>query len=380
MPAIWASSERPLFVRTVWMDGVRHAVLSPDDPVVVNPRLRRRPRTSEEKRDLLAMRQRQMQETRLDRLNSCFMNLQVVVEKNFPDNGNEGSPSTRLVRRRSAPPCTRMCAEKAGSSLLEIYVNEIDDKSDEDDRESRRSLEKEERIVPTVGETAFARNPDVGRALYLRRGTFPAITECKQVEGSSDAYWNPLSERVLQWLDLSGRAHDYEPEVESDEGSRYENEDARGRWGSAVRRRRRRMRHLLRRRESSVSAERERRVAVQNYKLQKNCKLERVARATVENETKFARKRLSRINDATGREEARKKESTARGASSDVSKDRASSADESDPRNENDSQDEREDLLTVWTPPGRLQLHIVMPNFNSVVEKRASSLESLVRD
>ncbi|XP_049855422.1 uncharacterized protein LOC126335989 [Schistocerca gregaria] len=32
MPARWASSQRPLLVRTVWVDGARHAILSADDP------------------------------------------------------------------------------------------------------------------------------------------------------------------------------------------------------------------------------------------------------------------------------------------------------------------------------------------------------------
>lgn len=348
MPAIWASSERPLFVRTVWIDGIRHAILSPDDPVV-NPRLHRhRPRTSKEK-SLLAMHQQT--ETRLDRLSSCFMNLHVVVEKNFPD--DKVSSSTRIVRRQSAPPCARICADKTGG-LLEIYMNDIDNKSDNG---GCRSLGKEEMAMQT-GKSDFTCNSDVEQSFCLQRDKFSVMTECKQVDRSSDTRWNPLSERVLQWLDLSGRAQNYKPEMESEEGSKFEDDR---RWGSA-----RRRRHLPRRRDSSVSTGRER-IAVQNYKFQKNCKLECVMKAM---EAKFARKRLSETSDAT-EDEVRKEESTA-SVLTDVTN-------ENGLKDENESRDERENLLTVWTPPGRLQLHIVMPNFSSV-EKRASSLESLACD
>jgi len=339
MPAIWASSERPLFVRTVWVDGMRHAVLSPDDPVV-NSRLRRHPPASMEKR---FPAKHQQAETRLDHLNNCFMNLHVVVEKNFP---NSKIPP-RIVRRQSAPPCTRMCSEKTGG-LLEIYVNDVD-KLDED-REDDATLENEKLTFPTS--ESFDYNGSVGQPLRLQRDAFSALAECKQADRSSDAHWNPLSERVLQWLDLSGRAQDYELETGSEANPRVR-EDRR--W-------RRRRRHLSQTREDSVFAERER-VVVQNYKLQKNFKLEC--------ETKFARKRnLSRMKDKTEENGVLSKEESI------GSKERAPSAEEDDLTNEDESRDDRP---AVWSPPGRLQLHIVMPNF-SFVEKRTSSLESLACD
>lgn len=333
MPAIWTSSERPLFVRTVWVDGMRHTVLSPDDPVV-NPRLRRHPRTPMEKS---FPAKHQQTETRLDRLNNCFMNLHVVVEKNFPDS----KIPPRIVRRQSAPPCTRMCSEKTGG-LVEIYVN---DKLDEDSVNCQ-TLENEETTFETSENFDYN---SVGQSLRLQQNAFSAMTECKQADRPSD--WNPLSERVLQWLDLSGKAQDYEVETGSEENRRIR-EDRR--WG-VVRRRR----HLSQTREGSMFTERER-VVVQNYKLQKNFKLEC--------ETKFARKRLSRVRVKTEEDEVRKEESIG-------SKTRATSA-EGDLRNEDES---RNDRSTVWSPPGRLQLHIVMPSFNSV-EKRTSSLESLACD
>lgn len=327
---------------------MRHAVLSPDDPAV-NPRLRQRPRTPAEKSGDFPAKSHQPAEARLDRLNTCFMNLHVVVEKNFSDSKNPA----KIARRQSAPPCTRMCSEKTGG-LLEIYVNDID-KLDED-CENCETLEGEESTFPT-NETLFHYG-NVGQSLRLRREMFSDMTECKQADRSLDAQWNPLSERVLQWLDLSGRAQDYELEMES-EGSSKAEEDRR--WRAA-----RRRRHLSQTRDSSVYAERER-IAVQNYKLQKSCKFECVTKIT---EVKFARKRLSKMKNVTDGE-VRKEEGA-------ESKERIeSNAGEDDLKNEEDQS--RDDALAVWTPPGRLQLHIVMPSFNSA-EKRASSLESLACD
>lgn len=324
---------------------MRHAVLSPDDPVV-NPRLRRHPRASAEK---TLPAKHQQAEARLDRLNSCFMNLHVVVEKNFPDS----KIPPRLVRRQSAPPCTRLCGEKSGG-LLEIYVENDVDKLD-DDCVNYRTLENEEATFPTG--MSFDYNSNVGQSLRLQRDAFSTMTEYKQVDRSSDhTHWNPLSERVLQWLDLSGRAQDYE--IETEEDSRGAREDRR--WSIA--RRRRRRRHLSQTREDSAFTERER-VVVQNYKLQKNFKLEC--------ETKFSRKRLSRAKDKTEGDGVREEEGEV------GSKERASNAEDDDARNDGD--DSRDDRSAAWSPPGRLQLHIVMPSFNSV-EKRASSLESLACD
>lgn len=365
MPAIWASSERPLFVRTVWVDGVRHAVLTPDDPVV-NPRLRRRARTSKEK-SFPTMHQQT--ESRLDRLNSCFTKLHVVVEKNFPD--RDKIPA-RIARRQSAPPCARMCAEKTGG-LLEIYVNDVG-KSDEDRKDFQTSEKGEETTaVVSADETVLDYSSgSVGRSLScLRRHAFSTVMAREQTDGSSDAHWNPLSERVLQWLDLSGRTQDYELEAESEDSSRRTEDDRR--W-SAVRRRRH---HLQQRRESSASVARER-IVVQNYKLQKsNCKLDCLAKLA-DDEARFARRRLPKIKDARTEDETRKGEAAGPRVPSSVStKSRVLNAEEDDSKDdEGESQD---GLLTMWSPPGRLQLHIVMPNFNSV-DKRASSLESLVCD
>ncbi|XP_013145288.1 PREDICTED: uncharacterized protein LOC106108596 [Papilio polytes] len=47
MPALWQASQRPMYIRTVWIDGFRHAILTHDDPhyIELNSK-RRRPHSS----------------------------------------------------------------------------------------------------------------------------------------------------------------------------------------------------------------------------------------------------------------------------------------------------------------------------------------------
>ncbi|KOB75075.1 Uncharacterized protein OBRU01_08134 [Operophtera brumata] len=46
MPALWQSSQRPMYIRTVWVDGFRHAILTQDDPYLLKLAKRRRPNSS----------------------------------------------------------------------------------------------------------------------------------------------------------------------------------------------------------------------------------------------------------------------------------------------------------------------------------------------
>ncbi|KPI95706.1 hypothetical protein RR46_11419 [Papilio xuthus] len=47
MPALWQASQRPMYIRTVWIDGFRHAILTHDDPLYIELNSkRRRPHSS----------------------------------------------------------------------------------------------------------------------------------------------------------------------------------------------------------------------------------------------------------------------------------------------------------------------------------------------
>jgi len=273
------------------------------------------------------------------------VNLHVVVEKSLPD----GKVSSRIARRQSAPSRARACTERGGG-LLEIYVNDIDqsldDSLDGTQQHHRGILENEEAMYPTNG-------TDREQSSRSQRDPFSASERSKQADGRSpcDAHCNPLSERVLQWLDLSGRARDYEPEEQDSKESSTTEENRR--WRSV-----RRRRHFSQTRESSALATRER-IVVQNYKLRKNYKLDCI-------EAKPARKRSSRKDTI---EEQIRRESEIAGSKDQVA----------EGKNSKTEDESRKDLVAVWSSLGRLQLHIVMPSFNSV-EKRSSSLESIACD
>jgi len=276
------------------------------------------------------------------------VNLHVVVEKSLPD----GKVAPRITRRQSAPSRARACTERGGG-LLEIYVNDIDQSLDESlsgsQHHHRGILENEETMYPTNG-------IDREQSSRSQRDSFSASETSKPDERLPDAHCNPLSERVLQWLDLSGRARDYEPEEQDSKESSTSEENRRRRWRSVVRRRR----HFSQTRESSALAMRER-IVVQNYKLRKNYKFDCI-------EAKSTRKRSSRKDTI---EEQIRRESEIAG-----SKDRVAEGQEENSKNEDES---RKDLVAIWSSLGRLQLHIVMPSFNST-EKRSSSLESIACD
>ncbi|XP_053975997.1 uncharacterized protein LOC128874887 [Hylaeus volcanicus] len=324
MPAIWSSSERPISVRTVWVDGIRHAILSPDDPLV-DTESRRRSRSSRNKSYTTNYHH---PETELNHLNNCFANLHVVVGNNHL----ESKTSSQVYRKLSAPPYPRMSTPTFNT----------EGESSFDDNGKVEKVHRDRRIGKRKDGTR-------GRSAESERDSKPNIMECKQAQGTLDTFWNPLFERVLQWLDLSGRAQSYDFEEDSVESSPGDEER---KW-SPVKRRFPRFK-----RESFVERER---MAIQNYKLYKERNPEHVE--SEENKVK----RLPKIECT--REECSENGET----SSSLLKPCVKSKEHVG----NKVQTERK-ASSMWSPPGRLQLHIMMPNL--VCEENASSLESLIND
>jgi len=101
MPALvqrarWEASQRPLFVKTVWQNGVRHAILSKDDPLFAR---------SVESRARILQAQPVLQDQvptlppRPTELERCLMKLQLVLatepkNTNLPDRKNSESHGT----------------------------------------------------------------------------------------------------------------------------------------------------------------------------------------------------------------------------------------------------------------------------------------------
>lgn len=340
MPATWSSSERPISVRTVWVDGIRHAILSPDDPLI-NSKACRRSRVSKDKN---YSSEYQQPEPRLDRLNSCFANLRVVVDSNLSKN----TRSSRMYRKLSAPPCPRMSTSASNTAKVESSsVDSREDKKDHCD-------ETEEQVADILIDQPIAKDDAPGnRSLESEPNSGWNPVDCKQAEGTFDTFWNPLFERVLQWLDLSGRAQSYDFEEDFAETSPREGER---KW-SPVKRRLSRCK-----RESFVEKAR---VVTSNYKLHKDRNPERVGR----DEIKVSQRSLPKIR--TTREGFREKDGMF-GSNAEA----PSKSDEHVSRNE---VKRHEKVSSLWSPPGRIQLHIVMPNLISK-ENHASSQESLIND
>lgn len=146
-------------MRTVWVNGIRHAILSDDDPLVnLKPRKRTKARAPKEKESLKFYKPD----------NHRFVEMQVVVEK------SEAEQVTEVMSEDDIPEQITTIAEER----VEFRMDEI--------MKYMRSYkwEKEER----------------------EEALFPIPKSPK----SQDLDSNPLSERVLQWLDLCGRSVDYD--------------------------------------------------------------------------------------------------------------------------------------------------------------------------
>lgn len=173
MPAIWSSSERPISVRTVWVDGVRHAVLSKDDPVLHADTSRRSSKVSIVKKSV--PEKYEACSSILDSLNNCFVKLRVKVGKSRDEKRRK-----RVIQRQSAP-CSRSSYHHyrlINSSYRQTVKTPIDlEDSGTDSVDSAKSGD---------------------------------IEDDDMLNLSEDLHLNLLSDRVIQWLDLSGKVGDYE--------------------------------------------------------------------------------------------------------------------------------------------------------------------------
>ncbi|XP_046735865.1 uncharacterized protein LOC124405209 [Diprion similis] len=303
MPAIWSSSERPISVRTVWVDGVRHAILSPDDPLVqshasLRPRQRSRPTTSS------SVNYRDEDYfPEVNDLRECLVKLRVVVNRN-------DVPST---------PCSE-------PNLLLPKDEEQSATSDfQDPKSSRVSRGTENRKKRIDSACTVLGDPESGLRL-------PEIQD------------NSLSERVLQWLDLSGRGGDYR-----------RNETRKSSPEVAARRR-----------GSSAVIPKER-ILVQNYTLRTNA------------EEAGDRIKIGAANPVP-RDNCRREICPPPGPEVPVVRsyfvDRLTTAARKNIEESMPVEGEAQNKQSLWSPPKKPQLHIFMPTL-SPSEKILSSIESL---
>lgn len=189
MSAIWSSSERPMSVRMVWLDGVRHAILSQDDPLISTRMWRQRPQTSPmTKNNNYSLKLHKLTQTSSSPFKSCFMNLHLFAKKSDAGQACKALPS--LCRRQSAPSCSRLYVSNlTGSSVLEDFklIEEVEPST----------IQLDLRIHDHV----FAKRP------FFSKLSNDVVIKFKtrQNPPSDMCRLNTLSERVLRWLDLSGR-------------------------------------------------------------------------------------------------------------------------------------------------------------------------------
>lgn len=341
MPAIWSSSERPISVRTIWVDGIRHAILSPDDPLI-HSESRRRSRIS---RNKTYSTEYQQLESRLDRLNSCFTNLQMVVKKNLSENKTTSSP---MYRKLSAPPCSRISTSISDNSIIESLLN--DNKKIKKKYGCYKAVKENSNFI--IDNHLFKNNIDREKTSESEPNFKLNITECRNIEETSDVFWNPLFERVLQWLDFSGRTQNFMNDFEDHPTEKIIDEEKQ-KWSLT----KRRMPHL----KYDYFEEKER-ITMRNYKLRKESNLENFKRE----ENKITQSQFLKIKNT--KEEIQEFNETLNSGETFIKS------------NEEELENRMKEKVssTIMSSPGRLKLHIVIPNL--AYKENMSSQESLIDD
>uniref|UniRef100_A0A0C9Q9V9 Uncharacterized protein n=1 Tax=Fopius arisanus TaxID=64838 RepID=A0A0C9Q9V9_9HYME len=194
MSPIWSSSERPISVRTVWVDGVRHAILTPDDPVL-SLQTRQRPFTSTlpTKSKSPSVKYMCSESVRnSESLDSCFVNFHVVVNK------KDVEEQRKVVARRQSAPINPIEVVKPLdlelNGILKIRNSNTASNDNENDSGSNAT------------ETSINNNTDsnYNHIEDLSANCVTIVEDCDNDHGIKRISSNTLSDRVLHWLNMSG--------------------------------------------------------------------------------------------------------------------------------------------------------------------------------
>ncbi|XP_037868346.1 uncharacterized protein LOC119628792 [Bombyx mori] len=172
MPVLWESSLRPMYIRTVWVDGFRHAILSHDDPCLIKLK-RRRPHSSAScsKPDKAGSRLSNHSD-----LNECLRKFNYVIRND------------KILEKRKS--------ESNEVAIEKLNLSDVEQDSDDEFilKASPQPLNE------FTGGPSYESGPDM-KSIRLNK---TARTELKE---NTD-----LSDRVLQWLDLAGKVDLLAPE------------------------------------------------------------------------------------------------------------------------------------------------------------------------
>jgi hypothetical protein len=180
MPARWQSSQGPLFVRTVWMNGLHHAILSADDPLFQcrSPTISRsgaRPGSCS-----TSTSSSSGSAHNCDDLEHCLVKLQLVLTSN---QSSAKSNTRALSRQRNSSSRPRQNTEPCyGGHDGEENSSVVCRRRPCLSYVLQSSSEEETELGPLQDEVLSDVEPHL-----------------------PDLELNPLSERVLQWLDLVGK-------------------------------------------------------------------------------------------------------------------------------------------------------------------------------
>lgn len=216
MPAIWSSSERPISVRTVWVNGIRHAILTPDDPLL-DVKNRQRPQTSSSDANSKTYARKYVNKERFNRLekfDNHFIEFRVVACKKIEND----STITKIIRRQSAPPISRSLDEPRNlldPLLLKISKNNINNSN------SVEEIKHDTGYHHNVCKRVLSRESSVGKLSVLENDNKNTSSEIIRAVSFSDdcdeniksqeiiSSSNLLSDRVIQWMDMAGMVKNY---------------------------------------------------------------------------------------------------------------------------------------------------------------------------
>ncbi|KAL7299143.1 hypothetical protein TKK_0007743 [Trichogramma kaykai] len=179
MSSVWSSSEGPIFVKTVWVDGVRHAILSVDDPYLRSANMCQRPHSSSMIKEKSHVFKYSSYKSLVPETN-CELNACIVKLNPASDNAKLSACDRGIVRHRSAP-VIRCDLDTNYHSKSEHFF-----------RDDLLRVEKLKERFPFANDSSVNNEDEI------------LDDNCKKINDSSADHLKSLSDQVLHWLDHSG--------------------------------------------------------------------------------------------------------------------------------------------------------------------------------
>ena len=332
MPTLWSSSESPISVRTVWVDGIRHAILSKEDPLFRPKTSCQRPRSStviKDKNHPLKYAPYKSSGSQSEcNFDTCFVNKNFSTDKNNSVDKSQLVKNRNVYRHQSAP-----TFQKTNKNTDYNFIRNNCIKGESFEKEFN---EDENSLEDNCEES--------GKSSDLEKISYMESSKLKS-----------LSDRVLHWLDISGASSDFDCETDELKINNLKNDE-----NKTVGIVSRRKHPIVKHEELPMKVI----VPIQYLIMQETTDILR----TVESqlcETK-------NVNVENLHEKKKENDVT-------VTIEEIPSNNEDDSKNKNSFLDSKSGgSQSFWTPFKKPQLHIFMPSLKSTEIQRVSSQDSLV--